>query len=159
MSLDHDTFFMKMALKQAMLAFDNGEVPIGAVIVHDNEVIASDYNRVEKLVDPTAHAEILVLRRASESISNWRLRGMSLYVTLEPCPMCMGAILLARISRLVWASFDPRMGGNGLSVGLARDCSWATLPDMRGGVLRNESLQLIQTFFSLQRNKKDNSSP
>ncbi len=150
---------MEMALKQAKIAFDQDEVPVGAVLVRDGEILSSDHNRVEQLIDPTAHAEILVLRRASQYVNNWRLKDSCLYVTLEPCPMCMGAILLARVSRLVWAAFDPRMGGSKLSMKWSESCRWSATLSMRGGVLQDESLQLVQTFFFFQRKRKGGSSP
>ncbi|RDB31404.1 tRNA-specific adenosine-34 deaminase [Candidatus Similichlamydia laticola] len=155
LSLNQDHFFMQKALDQARIAFEKGEVPVGAVLVLKEDILAFAHNQVESLFDTTAHAEILALRSAGRKRKNWRLKGASLYVTLEPCPMCMGAILLARLSRLVWAVTDPRMGGTHYS--WAEACSWATPPEVRGGVLREESLRLLQSFFALQRLRKPHS--
>ncbi|WP_108624390.1 nucleoside deaminase [Candidatus Similichlamydia epinepheli] len=158
LSCEQDAFFMTKALEQARIAFEKGEVPVGALLVLDGEILAADHNRVETDMDPTAHAEVLSLRRAGLSQKNWRLNRASLYVTLEPCHMCMGAILLARISRLVWGAFDPRMGGSRFHAQWEESCRWATLPDMRGGVLQDEALHLVQTFFACQRSKRNDSS-
>ncbi len=108
---DLDIFFLKKALDLAKEAYIKGEVPVGCVVVKDGKVIGEAYNRRESLKDPTAHAEILALREAGKGSGNWRLEGCSVYVTLEPCPMCAYALILARVERLVFGALDDRQGG------------------------------------------------
>lgn len=143
--------FMKEALKEAKKAFKAGEVPVGAVLVYQGEIVARAYNQVELLKDATAHAEMICLTMGSEYRQNWRLLDCSLYCTLEPCPMCAGAMLLSRIKTLVWGARDIRHGANG---------SWVNLFDKRhpmhqieviSGVLEEESAQLMQDFFRKRR--------
>jgi tRNA(adenine34) deaminase len=110
---DFDERMMQEALKQARYALDEGEVPVGAVLVFDHQIIARGRNQIEALQDPTAHAEILVISSAASAIGNWRLIDTTLYTTLEPCPMCAGAIFAARIKRVVWGAPDLRLGANG----------------------------------------------
>lgn len=110
---NEDEKFMLEALKEAWKAFAAGEVPVGAVIVHEGKVIARAYNQVELLQDATAHAEMIVIGAAAQALSGWRLEGCSLYSTLEPCCMCAGALFLSRVSRLVWGAPDIRHGANG----------------------------------------------
>src|SRR4030042_2860782 len=105
-----DQQFIKMAVDQANIALENSDVPIGAVIVYQNKIIAKGYNQRHHLNDPTAHAEIIAITAAAEHIGNWRLHGCTIYVTLEPCPMCAGALVLARIDRLVYGCDDPKTG-------------------------------------------------
>ncbi|OGN56223.1 MAG: tRNA-specific adenosine deaminase [Chlamydiae bacterium RIFCSPHIGHO2_12_FULL_44_59] len=153
MMLERDELFMKEALKEAKRAFDAGEVPVGAVLVHQNRVIARGHNQVELLQDATAHAEVLCLSAGSQALSNWRLVETTLYCTLEPCPMCAGALLSARVTRLVWGAPDLRLGANG---------SWVDLLTMRhpmhavsvtSRVLEAEAADLMRTFFQKQRHK------
>jgi tRNA(adenine34) deaminase len=106
-----DLHFLVEALKEAKKAFYYGEVPVGAVVVKDSQVISRAFNRKEFLQDPTAHAELLAIREASRKLNSWRLTGCTLYTTLEPCVMCCGAIIQARVSRLVYAALDPKFGG------------------------------------------------
>ncbi len=108
---DLDIFFLKKALELAKEAYIKGEVPVGCVVVKDGKVIAEAYNRRESLKDPTAHAEILALREAGKDSGNWRLEGCSVYVTLEPCPMCAYALILARVERLIFGAVDEKQGG------------------------------------------------
>ena len=105
-----DQRFMRIAVEAARIAEENGDVPIGAVIVHKDRIIAKAYNQREQLKDPTAHAEIIALTQAAEFIQSWRLHGCTIYVTLEPCPMCAGALVLARMDRLVYGCDDPKTG-------------------------------------------------
>jgi tRNA(adenine34) deaminase len=105
-----DQRYMRMAIDQAYIAEENGDVPIGAIIVHENRVIARAHNQRQLLNDPTAHAEMIALTQASEAVGNWRLHGCTIYVTLEPCPMCAGALVLARVDRLVFGTDDPKAG-------------------------------------------------
>ena len=108
MSFDED--FMREALKEAQIAFEEDEVPVGAVIVKNGEILAKAHNLREKLNDPTAHAELIVIRLASAKLNSWRLLDTTVYVTVEPCPMCAGAIVLARVKRLVFGATDPKAG-------------------------------------------------
>jgi tRNA(adenine34) deaminase len=107
---EQDNHFMRLAIEQAGIAEENGDVPIGAVIVHNNIIIAKAYNQKEQLNDPTAHAEIIALTQAAAALESWRLNGCTIYVTLEPCPMCAGAFVMARIDRLVYGCDDPKAG-------------------------------------------------
>ena len=150
-----DTSFMQQALRQAELAFDAGEVPIGCVIVKDAKVIAKGYNQIEMLKDATAHAEILAIGSASGAVENWRLNDCTMYVTLEPCPMCAGAILNSRISRLVYGSKDTRFGGCGGTIDVLSNNALNREIIVESGVLADECLGLIRLFFQKMRMKKD----
>ncbi len=150
-----DTSFMQQALRQAELAFDAGEVPIGCVIVKDAKVIAKGYNQIEMLKDATAHAEILAIGSASSAVENWRLNDCTMYVTLEPCPMCAGAILNSRISRLVYGSKDTRFGGCGGTIDVLSNNVLNREIIVESGVLADECLGLIRLFFQKMRMKKD----
>src|SRR4030042_751164 len=109
-NLMQDENFMKIAIEEARVAAENGDVPIGCVIVHNGLIIGRAYNQREQLCDPTAHAEIIALTQAAAALESWRLTGCTMYVTLEPCPMCAGALVLARIDRLVYGCCDPKTG-------------------------------------------------
>ncbi|NLO23237.1 MAG: nucleoside deaminase [Fibrobacter sp.] len=146
---------MQQALRQAELAFDAGEVPIGCVIVKDAKVIAKGYNQIEMLKDATAHAEILAIGSASSAVENWRLNDCTMYVTLEPCPMCAGAILNSRISRLVYGSKDTRFGGCGGTIDVLSNNALNREIIVESGVLADECLGLIRLFFQKMRMKKD----
>ncbi len=148
-----DHAFFELAYKQAELAYSAGEVPVGAVVVHDGQVIAKARNQIEELGDACAHAEILAIKEASKSINNWRLTGCELYVTLEPCPMCMGAIRLARLKRVVFGAFDQRMGGAGSKYDLTGDQSWGPLAEVAGGLEEERCRTLIRQFFQERRTK------
>lgn len=143
-----DEQFMQEALKQAQIAFEANEVPVGSVLVQDGEVVARAHNLRESLNDPTAHAEILVLRDAAVKLNSWRLDGSTIYVTLEPCPMCAGAIVLARVSRLVFGASDPKAGAAGTLMNLLSDERLNHQVEVRGGVLEEESKALLGAFFS-----------
>lgn len=142
---------MKLALAAAKLAEENGEVPVGAVLVKDDKLIATAFNQAIKRHDPTAHAEILVLREAAEKLQNYRLPGATLYVTLEPCIMCVGAMLHARIKRLVFGAFDQKLGAVSSALqltdlkGLNHKLEW------RGGVAEFEAAKLLRDFFAKRR--------
>lgn len=146
-----DTQFMHMALNLARQAGERGEVPVGAVIVRDNSIIAEGANLVETNFDASAHAELLAIRSASSTLANWRLEGCTLYVSLEPCPMCGMAIRLARLSRVVYGARDPRMGGHGSFLNLFTESSIGPLPHVLGGVLAEESSALLKEFFRKRR--------
>ena len=153
--LRDDAFFMWLAYNQAIDAWREDEVPIGAVIEKDGEVIGAAHNRVAGAHDPTAHAEILALTQAAAAIGDWRLTGATLYVTKEPCPMCSGATLMARLKRVVYAVGDPKAG----CLGGATDLN--ALPqvnhhlEVTRGVLESECRDLLQAFFKLKRASGD----
>ena len=142
---------MRLALREARLAGDRGETPIGSVIVKDGEVIAAAGNERELRPDPTAHAECLALRAASLATNGWRLVGSVLYVTLEPCPMCAGAIQQARIARVVYGASDPRLGAAGSLMDLLTDPRLGHRVEVTGGVLAAESADLLREFFDQRR--------
>ena len=149
-SLDEDARFMKRALALAEEGATLGELPVGAVVVHGGEVVAEAHNETESLRDPTAHAEVLALRRAAETLGDWRLAGCTLYVTLEPCPMCFGAALQAHLPRLVYGAANRLEGALG-SVTDLRAAPWKREPEVRGGVLAGRSAALLKTFFATKR--------
>ena len=152
-----DEKFMRLALRQAEMAFDAKEVPIGCVIVKEGKVIGKGYNQVETLKDATAHAEILAIGAASSAVENWRLSDCTLYVTLEPCPMCAGAILNSRISRVVYGSPDARFGGCGTTVDVISNNALQREVLLTSGVLSEECLGLLQLFFQEMRARKGDS--
>ena len=143
---------MRRALELAAQAAMAGEVPVGALLVRDGQVIAEAGNRPITSHDPTAHAEIQVLRRAGQRLGNYRMPGTTLYVTLEPCPMCAGAIVHARISRLVFGAADPRTGAAGSVYNLLQSPSLNHRAQITGGILSAQSAELLQTFFRARRN-------
>lgn len=144
---------MRMALALAQAAADADEVPVGAILVDEatGAVIAEGANRPISSCDPTAHAEIVALRAAAQSLGNYRLTGLTLYVTLEPCPMCAGALSLARVGRVVWAADDPKGGGviHGPRVFDQPTCHWR--PTVEGGLLAEEAAALLRRFFRARR--------
>ena len=142
---------MKMALEEAYRAEREEEVPVGAVIVKDDKVIARAYNQVIKRNDPTAHAEILALRQAALALRNYRLIDTTLYVTIEPCLMCGGALVQARIGRLVFGAFDPKMGAFGSLYNLAEDKRLNHRIRVKSGVLEEECCRLMKDFFRRRR--------
>lgn len=153
--LHSDTHFMGLALREAQKAYAAGEVPVGAVVVREGRVISRAWNQVETLRDATAHAEMLALTAAQESIGDWRLENCTLYVTKEPCPMCAGAIVHCRPGRVVFGCGDPKGGAAGGWINLLE----ANPPlnhrcDVTSGILGEESLALLQTFFREAREKK-----
>lgn len=146
--------FMNMAYQEALKALDEGEVPIGAVIVQNQTVIGRGYNRIEKLNDPTAHAEIIAITAASESCSSWRLDNATLYVTLEPCIMCLGAIMHARIPTVVYGAPDARMGA--IDSHFFRqeiERSYQRFPETIPNIMAEATGQLLKTFFVHLRKK------
>jgi tRNA(adenine34) deaminase len=146
-----DERFMRLALDEAANAASHGDVPIGAVAVRDGEVLAAAGNERELRGDPTAHAEILVLQAASQKLGSWRLEGTTLYVTLEPCPMCAGAIVLARLPRLVYATQDPRAGAAYSLYNIVQDRRLNHSVEMTTGVLEEEAAMLLRSFFEGKR--------
>ncbi len=151
---DKDIAFMREALNEAKIAYRKDEVPIGAVIVRDNKIIGRGHNLRESLKDPTAHAELIAIREASRSIGDWRLEGTTLYVTLEPCIMCAGAILLSRIPKVVFGVEDKK-GGALVSLLHIFDTPGLNHKVIyEGGILKEESKRLLKEFFKRLRNKE-----
>jgi tRNA(adenine34) deaminase len=142
-----DETFMRIALDEARLAADEGEVPIGAVVVCDGAVVARAHNRRENDRDATAHAEMLAMREASERLGRWRLTGCTVYATLEPCPMCAGAMHQARIDRVVYGALDPKAGAVGSLFDLSNDERLNHRFEVTGGVLGDDSAELLRSFF------------
>ncbi len=146
-----DTHWMRYALELATRAAREGEVPVGAVIVKDGELVAEGWNRPIGQHDPTAHAEIQALRAAGKALNNYRLGGTTLYVTLEPCPMCAGAIVHARVQRVVFAATDPRTGAAGSIYNILQSNELNHRCEVEGGVLAGESANLLREFFRSRR--------
>lgn len=145
--MDHE-FFMRVALDEALKARDVGEVPIGAVVVYEGEIIGRGHNRREEMNDPTAHAEMLAIRNAGASRRGWRLTGATLYATVEPCPMCMGAALQSRLERVVYGASDPKAGACGSVVDLTGTHQrFNHLVMVTGGILEKECRLLMKEFF------------
>lgn len=144
-------FFMKKAIEQACNALDLDEVPVGAVIVKGDQIISMGHNLKETSKDPTAHAEILAIRLASEVLGGWRLSDCDMYVTLEPCAMCCGAILQARIRKLYIGAMDPKGGAAGSKLNLLNDYSFNHKCEIEAGLLEEECSQLLKNFFKSKR--------
>jgi len=149
--LHSDVFFMGDALRQAAKAHKAGEVPVGAVIVREGKIIARAFNQVELLKDATAHAEMLALTQAEEIAGDWRLTDCVLYVTKEPCPMCAGAIVHTRVSRVVFGASDPKSGAAGSAMNLLQCPALNHRCEITGGVCEVECRALLQIFFARQR--------
>ena len=145
--LPADEAYMHEALQQAKQAASEGEVPVGAILVHRNTIVARSRNARERQQDPTAHAELIVIREAAEQLQSWRLTGTTLYVTLEPCLMCAGAMLQARIPRLVFSAWDPKAGACGSLYTIHQDTRLNHQIAVTHGILENESRDLLQRFF------------
>jgi tRNA(adenine34) deaminase len=146
-----DLDFMQAALAEAQLAAVGNEVPIGAVVVRDGKIVAQGQNRVLRDVDPTAHAEIVALRVAAEALGNYRLPGCALYVTLEPCAMCAGAMIHARLDRLVFAAADPKAGAAGSVLAVINHPRLNHQMQIEQGILAEESAELLRSFFRERR--------
>lgn len=138
---------MREALKEAYKAAEKGEVPVGAVIVADDQVIARGYNLRERLADPTAHAEILALREAALVLGSWRLSNCTLYVTMEPCPMCAGAAIQGRVKKIVYGAPDPKAGAAGSCIDLLGETCFNHKVEVVGGVLGEKCAKVVQGFF------------
>jgi len=149
--LQSDAYFMGEALRQAARAYEAGEVPVGAVVVRAGRVIARACNQVELLKDATAHAEMLALTQAEEAVGDWRLTDCTLYATKEPCPMCAGAIVHVRLTRVVFGASDPKAGAAGSAMNLLQFPSLNHRCQITGGVLESECRALLQNFFAAQR--------
>jgi tRNA(adenine34) deaminase len=148
-----DREWMQAALTEARDAASAGEVPVGAVVVRNGEILARSANRTVREQDATAHAELLAIRAASAALGSWRLEGCSLYVTLEPCAMCAGAIVLARMDRVVFGAWDPKAGMSGSVVDLLRHPRLNHRPEVMGGVLEAECGELLRAFFAERRGR------
>ena len=146
-----DVNFMQVALDEARLAGDAGEVPIGAVVVREGEIVARGQNRVLRALDPTAHAEIVDLRAAAAALGNYRLPGCTLYVTLEPCAMCAGAMIHARLARLVFAAADPKAGAAGSVLAVVNHPQLNHQMLVEQGILAEKSAELLRSFFRERR--------
>ena len=144
-------FWMRQALAQAQLAMESGEVPVGAVIVHNGECIASAHNQTRQLNDPTAHAEVRVMQKAAQVMGNARLLDCTLICTLEPCVMCVGALVHARIASLIFAASEPKTGACGSAFDLLSDPAHGRKISLVKGVMAPESIALLQQFFSTKR--------
>ena len=145
--MDEDAVYMSLAVEQARRAANEGEVPIGAVLVCDGAVVAHGRNAREGAADPTAHAEMIAIREGAERLGRWRLTGCTLYVTLEPCPMCAGALVNARIDRLVYGAADPKAGAVGTLYDLSRDARLNHRYEVTAGVLGEECGAMLREFF------------
>ena len=152
-----DERYMKLAVEAAGIAEENGDVPIGAVIVREGEIIGRAYNQREQLQDPTAHAEIIALTQAAAALENWHLDGCTMYVTLEPCAMCAGALVLARMKRLVYGCSDPKAGACGSLYNIVQDERLNHRVEVTSGVLEAECSELLQKFFAERRSEQKNS--
>jgi tRNA(adenine34) deaminase len=151
MASDADRALMELAIEEARAAAEAGDVPVGAVVARGDEVLARSGNAREQAQDPTAHAEILALRRAAVMVGSWHLEGCTLYVTLEPCAMCAGALVLARIDRLVYGAADPKAGFAGSLADLTRDPRLNHVVEVETGVLAAETSELLREFFRQRR--------
>jgi tRNA(adenine34) deaminase len=149
-----DVYFMREALKEACRAFELDEVPVGAVVAMGGKIIARAHNLRETSQDATAHAELLAIRKACEAVGSWRLNGCSLYVTLEPCPMCAGAVILSRLDRLVFGAFDPKAGACGSLLNLPADGRFNHRPEVVAGVLAGECGEILKNFFRARRTQE-----
>lgn len=149
-----DSDFMLLALAEAKKAADLGEVPVGAVVVLNGEVIATGFNQPISRHDPSAHAEMLALRMAAEKLGNYRLPGCELFVTLEPCIMCAGAMMHARLARAVYAATDPKTGAAGSVINPFEDRRLNHHTEVVGGVLADEASQMLSAFFALRREQQ-----
>jgi tRNA(adenine34) deaminase len=146
-----DEYYMRLALREAEQAIEHDDVPIGCVVVHAGEVIGAARNERELRNDPTAHAEILALREASRHLAGWRLLDTVLYVTLEPCAMCAGAVVLARVPRVVYGAPDPKAGAAGSVLDILGEPRLNHRPDVAGGLLAEEGAALLRAFFGPRR--------
>ena len=148
-----DAHFMRLALQEAERALHHGDVPVGAVLVHDGEVIGAGHNERELRQDPSAHAEMIALRAGARALGSWRLLDTVLYVTLEPCAMCAGAIVLGRIPRVVYGTADPKAGAAGSVLDILAEPRLNHRPAVEGGVLAPECAALLVEFFAARRGR------
>ena len=151
----NDDFFMKEALREAQKAYEKGEVPVGAVAVYKNQIIGRGHNQTEQLQDPTAHAEILAITAAANALSSWRLNDVEMFATLEPCTMCAGALVLARVKRIIFGTRDPKFGGCGSVFNIVSEKKLNHQIEITAGVMENEAVTLMKSFFREKREKKE----
>jgi len=142
-----DELYMRMALEEAEKAGQNGEVPVGAILVKGDQILARDHNRCVEHNDPTAHAEILVLRKAGEALRNYRLNDTMIYVTAEPCPMCASAMVHGRVSRLIFGTWEPKFGAVESKFRFLDDSSLNHRVEVEGGILEKECAEVLRVFF------------
>ena len=150
-SFSRDEYFMHLALREAERALEHDDVPIGAVVVREGEVVATAHNERELRQDPTAHAELIALREAARAAGSWRVLDSALYVTLEPCAMCAGAIVLARVPRVVFGASDPKAGACGSVLDVLSEPRLNHRPEVAGGLLATECGELLSGFFASRR--------
>ena len=146
--------YMRMALDEAIAAASEGEMPVGAVVVHNNTVIGKGHNVRNKLYDPTLHAEIVAIRQACEVLSDWRLEDCDIYITLEPCVMCSGAIINARMRNVYFGAYDPEYGAAGGRIDLFAKSYFGAKTTVYGGIMEDECTAMLKSFFADLRNKK-----
>lgn len=149
----NDAEAMKLALRQAEIAYEKGEVPVGAVLLLEGQIIAAAHNEVEMSQDAAAHAEMLCLRRAAQTLSGWRLTSCTLYCTLEPCTMCAGALIQHRVKKVIWGAHDLRQGAYGSWIDLRQKEHPIHQLEVEGGLLADESAQLLRAFFQERRSE------
>ena len=146
-----DQKYMRMALREAELAARSGEIPVGAILVKGDRVLAEEHNQCIKQSDPTAHAEVLVLRKAGKALRNYRLKDTVMYVTTEPCPMCLSAMIHARVSRLVFGTLEPKFGAVESRFSLLREDGLNHHVEVTGGILEKECTEILKSFFKNRR--------
>ncbi len=155
--LDDNSRYMQAAMREAERAYREGEVPVGCIIVHDGQIIGKAHNQRETLQDPTAHAEVLAITQAATHLKSWRLEGARLYVTLEPCAMCAGAIILARLDEVHYGAPDPKAGCSGTLMNLLEDQRFNHQPRLHAGLMAKECGGILTSFFREIRNSKNSS--
>jgi len=148
---ERDEYFMRLALREAERALEHDDVPVGAVMVHGGELVGAGHNERELRQDPSAHAEMLALREAAGRLNSWRLLETTLYVTLEPCAMCAGAIVLGRVPRVVYGTTDPKAGAAGSVLDVLAESRLNHRPEVAGGLLADECAALLRAFFAARR--------
>jgi tRNA(adenine34) deaminase len=146
-----DEYFMRLALREAGRALEHDDIPVGAVVVRDGEVIGTGHNEREVRADPTAHAEMIALREAARSVGSWRVLDAVLYVTLEPCAMCAGAIVLSRVPRVVFGAGDPKAGAAGSVLDVLAEPRLNHRPEVQSGLLAEDCADLLRSFFASRR--------
>jgi tRNA(adenine34) deaminase len=142
---------MRLALREASRALEHDDIPVGAIVVHDGEVIGAGHNERELREDPTAHAEMIALRAAAQALGSWRVLDSVLYVTLEPCAMCAGAIVLARVPRVVFGTTDPKAGASGSVLDILAEPRLNHRPAVQSGLLAEECADMLRAFFASRR--------
>ena len=146
-----DEYFIRLALREARRAVEHDDVPIGAVIVREGEVIGAGHNEREVRADPTAHAEMIALRQAARALGSWRVLDTAMYITLEPCAMCAGAIVLARVPRVVFGTPDPKAGAGGSVLNVLQEPHLNHRPEVQSGLLADECAEILRAFFTTRR--------